>query len=102
MVESGISRKNYPLGSNRIKFSELPVHSWFFLTEDSKFLKYKCDTNSYQGWNILWATPINPEQEVFEAVFDQQERVYMQKAPRDAFNNLFEPELKTTKEWGRL
>lgn len=62
-----------------MKFSDLPLHSWFFLTEDGKFPKYKCGMCSFQGWHITWPNSINPDQEVFEAVWDQQERVYVCK-----------------------
>lgn len=59
-----------------MKFSDLPTHSWFFLNEDASYPKYKCDTHSYEGWNIRWATPINPNQEILPAVFDKVDRVY--------------------------
>lgn len=77
-------------------FCELPVHSWFFISPEAKFPKYKSGEFSYQGWNIRWDTSISPDQEVFEAVFCQQERIYV-PVPNGTENTK-----KTTKEWGKL
>jgi hypothetical protein len=77
-------------------FADLPLHSWFFLCPDGQFPKYKCDQNSFEGWNIRWATPIDPATTVYEAVFCQQEKVYVPKCSLDTSIK------KTTKEWGRL
>lgn len=58
-------------------FKDLPVHSWFFFSCDGKFPRYKCDEHSSEGWNIRWATPCDPDREVFAGKYNKEDKIYI-------------------------
>lgn len=64
-----------------MKFSEVPIHSWFFLPTDMKYPKYKSGVAAYMGTNIMWETEITPDIEVFSARYDEELREYFPVRP---------------------